>query len=146
MKSQGSWALIKSELAPHGGAEGAPGVDRIRLTRDEIGSPRLSTGVTTFEPGAGLYWHMHHFDESVTVIEGEPVCEVGGAGRPIESHMLRPFDTTFIPAHTPHRFYNPTTRIARIVWSYPAGHVERIRVNPDGTDPETPPAGAEPAR
>jgi len=141
---QGEWVLIKAATAPHGGAEGVPGVDRIRLTRKEIGSSRLSSGVTTFDPGAGLYWHMHHVEESVTVIEGEPVCEVGGAGRPVEAQSLQIFDTTFIPAYTPHRFYNPTTRLARIVWSYPAGHVERIRVNPDGTNPQTAASGSEP--
>lgn len=135
---QQEWVLIKAELAPHGGAEGVPGVDRIRLTRKEIGSARLSSGVTTFEPGAGLYWHMHRVEESVTVIEGEVICEVGGAGRPIESHLVRPFDTTFIPAYMPHRFYNPTTSLARIVWSYPDGYVERIKVNPDGSNPQIP--------
>lgn len=139
-EKQAEWVLIRAVTAPHGGAEGVPGVDRMRLTREEIGSKRLGTGMTTFEPGAGLYWHMHLVDESVTVIEGEPVCEVGGVGRPVESHHLQPFDTTFIPAYTPHRFHNPTTRLVRIVWSYPAGYVERIRVNPDGTRPAEPDA------
>jgi len=133
MERQGEWALIKAVSAPY--ATPAPGVDRMRLTGEETGSSHLGTGVTTFESGAGLYWHTHVVDESVTVLEGEPVCEVGGADRPTESHSLRAFDTTFIPAHTPHRFYNPTTRLARILWSYPAGHVERYRVNPDGSQP-----------
>ena len=127
------WVLISAATAPHGGAEGVQGVDRVKLTRKEIGSMRLSTGVTSFEPGAGLYWHMHHVEESVTIIEGELNCEVGGAQGSIESQRVGLFDTTFIPAFTPHRFYNPTMSLARILWSYPDGYVERIRANPDGT-------------
>ena len=130
-ETQRKWALIKAATAPH--AEAAPGVDRMQLTREGIGSLALGTGVTSFAPGASLYWHMHLVDESVTVIEGEPTCEVGGSNRPVESYSLRPFDTTFIPASTPHRFFNPTDSPARILWSYPSGHVERYRMNPDGS-------------
>ena len=147
-KNGTGWVLISAANAPHGGAEGVPGADRVKLTRKEIGSLRLSTGVTSFEPGAGLYWHMHHVEESVTVIEGELICEVGGAQGPIESQRVGLFDTTFIPSFTPHRFYNPTMSLARILWSYPDGHVERIRVNPDGSiqDASNPPVSkGEPA-
>jgi putative monooxygenase len=128
-----AWALIRAANAPH--ATPSPGVDRMRLTGEETGSSHLGTGITTFEPGTGLYWHYHVVDESVTVLEGEPICEVGG-DRPLESHSLKPFDTAFIPARTPHRFFNPTDRDARIAWSYPAGRVERYRVNPDGSPAE----------
>src|SRR5579871_607934 len=125
------WVLIDAATAQR--AERVPGGDALLLTREEIGSHDLSTGVTTFQPGTGLYWHVHVVDESVTVLEGTPICEVGGQGGEIESHQVQPYDTTFIPAYTPHRFFNPTEGIVRILWSYPAGNVERLRVNPDGS-------------
>lgn len=128
---QVQWALMKAAETPE--VVGTTGVSRVFFTRAEVGSQHLSTGTTRFEPGAGLFWHMHPHDESVTVLEGAPICEVGGAGGTVESHVLQPLDTTFIPAYTPHRFINPTDQPAKILWSYPTARIERYPVNPDGS-------------
>lgn len=133
------WALMKAETTPR--IAGTPGVSRMFFARAEIGSQHLSTGMTSFEPGTGLFWHIHPHDESVTVLRGEPDCEVGGAGKPIESHRLQPFDTTFIPAHTPHRFFNRSDGPVSILWSYPTARIERYPVNPDGSRPDDSRAG-----
>lgn len=135
MTTERSWRLMKAETTPQ--VPGAAGVSRVFYTRAEIGSQELMTGITIFAPGAGLFWHVHTVDESITILEGEPVVEVGDAGRPIESMQTGPMDTVFVPAYTPHRFINPSrTAGARIHWSYPTGRIERYRVNPDGTVPD----------
>lgn len=133
MEARRQWVLMKAEATP--AVAGTAGVSRVFFTGAEIGSQNLTTGTTSFEPGAGLFWHIHTVDESITILEGEPIVEVGGQGKPIESHRTGPLDTVFVPAYTPHRFRNPTDRPARIFWSYPVGRIERYRVNPDGTRP-----------
>lgn len=131
MNPKAQWTLFReSEVA---GTAGTPGVTRKFFTGLDVGSLDLSTGITRFEPGAGLFWHYHTVGESITILEGEPVCEIGGADRPAASTPMRPFDTVFIPANTPHRFINPTDRPVRILWSYPTGRVERHPINPDST-------------
>ncbi len=135
MAGQPSWLLMKAASTPE--IPGTAGVSRVFFTRDEIGSEHLMTGITSFEPGAGLFWHVHTVDESITILEGEPIVEIGGAGKPVESAQAQPLDTVFVPAFTPHRFYNPSrTSRARILFCYPTGRIERYRVNPDGTQPE----------
>lgn len=125
------WVLFKADETP--AVPGTPGVNRIFFTGAATGSQHLSTGITQFEAGTGLFWHFHTVDESITILEGEPTCEVGGPGRPVESARLKPYDTVFIPAHTPHRFINQSGRPARILWSYPTGRIERYPINPDGS-------------
>ncbi|GAB4444242.1 MAG: hypothetical protein OHK0015_45360 [Chloroflexi bacterium OHK40] len=125
------WVLMRAADTPE--VRSTPGVSRTFLTRAEVGSQHLSTGTTRFEAGAGLFWHMHPHDESVTVLEGAPICEVGGVDGIVEAHPLQPLDTTFIPAYTPHRFINPTDQPAIIHWSYPTARIERCPVNPDGS-------------
>ncbi len=34
-------------------------VSRMFFARAEVGSQHLSTGMTSFEPGTGLDWHIH---------------------------------------------------------------------------------------
>lgn len=134
MTTEPRWRLMRAASTPR--IPGTTGVSRTFFTRDEIGSQHLMTGITSFEPGAGLFWHLHTVDESITILEGAPVVEVGGAGRPIESAQTQPLDTVFIPAYTPHRFYNPSqSSPARILFCYPTGRIERYPVNPDGTEP-----------
>lgn len=128
------WTLMRAAETPRVG--GPAGVTRVYFTRDEIGSEQLMTGITSFESGKGLFWHVHTVDESITILEGEPTVEVGGAGRPIQSAQMKPYDTVYVPAYTPHRFINRTDRPASILWSYPTGRIARYRVNPDGSRPD----------
>ena len=135
MTGDRSWLVMRAANTQE--IRGTSGVSRVFFTRDEIGSEQLMTGITTFEPGAALFWHVHTVDESITVLEGEPMVEIGGAGKPIESVRVHPLDTVFVPAYTPHRFCNPSqTSRARILFCYPTGRIERYRVDPDGTQPD----------
>jgi len=77
------------------------GVKTVPLAGKWLDSTSLTNGVTMFEPGAAIARHYHNCDESVTILEGEATCEVDG-----EVFTMKAYDTTFVPAGIPHRFWN----------------------------------------
>lgn len=90
-----------------GGARTTPLVTR------RCGSTSMINGITAFDPGAAIGLHMHNCEESVMVIEGEAIAEIGGV-----RHCLATGDTTWIPANVPHRFINVSDKPMRIFWNY----------------------------
>ncbi len=111
------------------------GVTAQLLVGTALGADDLTSGITSFEPGAALPVHTHNCDEQVSVIEGQAVAEVGA-----DSYPLQPFDTTFVPQGIPHRFRNSGTTVMRILWSYPHSHVTRTLTESGRTiDDLTPP-------
>ena len=96
------------------------GVRTVPLAGKWIDSTSLTNGVTLFDPGAAIARHYHNCDESVTILEGEAACEVDG-----EQFTLKTFDTTFIPAGIPHRFWNASTAPMKILWTYASVNVTR---------------------
>ena len=91
-----------------GGARTTPLVTR------KCGSTSMINGITAFDPGAAIGVHFHNCEESVMVIEGEAIAEIGGV-----PHQLGPNDTTWIPANVPHRFINASqSEPMRIFWVY----------------------------
>lgn len=90
------------------------------LVHDGLGSEHLTTGITTFAPGAAIASHWHNCDESVVVVAGEATAEVDGALFP-----MKPYDTTFVRAGVPHRFLNRSEAPMTILWIYAAGKVTR---------------------
>src|SRR5262245_52960491 len=61
---------------------------------------RVTTGQTQFATGTGLPPHSHNVEESVLILEGDAVAEIGD-----ESFDLTAGDATWVPAGVPHRFY-----------------------------------------
>ena len=96
------------------------GVKTRLLVHRGIGSTKLTNGFTRFEPGAAIAEHFHNCDESVAVAEGEAVCEIAGA-----RHVMKQWDTTFVPAGVPHRFINESDKQMAIFWTYAAVDVTR---------------------
>ncbi len=90
------------------------------LVSKEVGSTGLTTGITTFPPGAAIRLHTHNCDEAVTIIQGEGVAEIDGKQTP-----LKTFDTTFVPTGVPHRFINKSSRPMSILWQYASANVTR---------------------
>jgi putative monooxygenase len=91
-----------------GGARTTPLVTR------HCGSTSLINGITAFDPGAAIAWHKHNCEESVMVLDGHAIVEIGD-----ESYALGPNDTTWIPANIPHRFINSSaSEPMRIFWTY----------------------------
>ena len=58
------------------------------------------------------------------LLEGNAIAEVDG-----ERHVLKPQDTTFIPANLPHRFINASeTASMKILWIYASVDANRTIV------------------
>ena len=97
-----------------------------KLAVPETGTESISVGVATFEPGASLPCHIHGCEESITIIEGEAVVEFSG-----RRVRLKPYDTSHMPAGTPHRFLNASqTETMSILWVYASADMGRTLVDP----------------
>jgi quercetin dioxygenase-like cupin family protein len=80
----------------------------------------FTSGLTRFPPGRSAPRHSHNSGEQVILLEGEGEVEVDGAVT-----RLKRYDTTYIPADTPHRFYATGDAPMLIMWIYGADHVTR---------------------
>jgi quercetin dioxygenase-like cupin family protein len=97
-----------------------------KLAVPETGTESISVGVATFDPGASLPCHIHDCEESITIIEGEALVEFAGRRVP-----LKPYDTSHMPAGTPHRFLNASqTERMSILWVYASADMGRTLVDP----------------
>jgi quercetin dioxygenase-like cupin family protein len=65
-------------------------------------------GVNVLDPGGGIDRHVHSFEESFYVLDGEPVVET-----PEATIRLRPGDYGVVPVGNPHRWTNPGGGAAR---------------------------------
>lgn len=111
------------------------GARTIPLVSAKMGADSFINGITEFGPGARIPWHYHNCQESVMLLEGEAVFDIGDREYPMAAQ-----DTTFIPAGVPHRFRNKSaTRGMKILWIY--GSVEATRTLVDTG--ETRPVSAE---
>jgi len=105
-------AILKpGELPRHdrgGGAATTPLVSR------RCGATGFINGITEFAPGAAVDFHSHNCEESVVVLEGDAILEVDN-----REYVLRPFDTTWLPPESVHRFRNASAdRPMKILWTY----------------------------
>ncbi|MFG3134527.1 cupin domain-containing protein [Streptomyces tendae] len=105
-------AVLRPEELPAFSRGG--GVRTIPLVGKAVGAKVFLTGQTLFPGGAAIALHTHNCPESVTILEGDAIAEIDGT----EHHVTR-FDTTYVPAGTPHRFRNASaTESMRILWIY----------------------------
>ncbi|RYX95269.1 MAG: cupin domain-containing protein [Comamonadaceae bacterium] len=111
MNTGNATILHPADLKAHergGGARTTP------LVSAKIGSTSFINGITEFAPGAQIPWHFHNCEESVMLLEGDAIFDIGD-----EHHRLVPQDTTFIPSGVPHRFRNVSdTKPMKILWIY----------------------------
>jgi quercetin dioxygenase-like cupin family protein len=103
-------------------SDGARFVD---LFASRFGSVGICGGYGRFDPGSSLPCHTHHFDESISIIEGEAVCLVQG-----NQYQLRNCDTAFVPKGRPHRFLNLSKSQMAMIWVYAGNEPERTLVSP----------------
>lgn len=91
-----------------GGAKTTP------LVSPAIGAQGFINGITEFEPAAAIPFHSHNCEESVMLLEGSAMLDIQG-----EEHLLKPFDTTWIPPNISHRFRNLSATLPmKILWIY----------------------------
>jgi quercetin dioxygenase-like cupin family protein len=101
------------------------------LFAGRFGSVGICGGYGRFQPAASLPCHIHKYDESITIVEGEAVCLVQGS-----SYRLSGYDTAFVPEGRPHRFLNHSKSPMAMIWVYAGTEPERTLLDPaycDGT-------------
>jgi HTH-type transcriptional regulator, repressor for puuD len=81
---------------------------------------QVTTGITIFAPGTGIPLHTHNVEETVLILEGDALVEIGE--RVLE---LTAGDVTWAPSGVPHRFANRGTSRMRIYWVYGGRDVTR---------------------
>jgi HTH-type transcriptional repressor of puuD len=80
----------------------------------------VTTGQTQFQVGKGLPLHSHNVEESVLILEGLATAQIGD-----ELFDLEAGQATWVPAGTPHRFFNRGDGVMRIYWVYGGRYVTR---------------------
>lgn len=114
------------EAAAYELSDGAVFVD---LFASRFGSVGICGGYGRFAPGSSLPCHIHQFDESISIIEGEATCLVQG-----NRYQLSNCDTAFVPEGRPHRFLNLSDGHMAMIWVYAGSEPERTLVSPEYCD------------
>jgi mannose-6-phosphate isomerase-like protein (cupin superfamily) len=73
-----------------------------------MGSVHMGTGVCFLDPGGAVQSHLHSFEESFYILEGNICLEIDK-----EAHMLGPGNFGLIPTGVPHAWKNPGSSTAR---------------------------------
>ena len=94
------------------------------LFAGRFGAKGICGGYGRFQPGASLPCHIHEYDESITIIEGEAVCLVQG-----NRYLVSGYDTAFVPQGRPHRFLNYSNAPMAMIWVYSGTEPERTLVD-----------------
>jgi quercetin dioxygenase-like cupin family protein len=81
---------------------------RRSLVDSSVGSVHMGLGACALERDGSVDVHVHSFEESFFVLEGEPTLILDSQG-----HRLEPGACGLIPVGVPHGWLGPTTGIAR---------------------------------
>jgi quercetin dioxygenase-like cupin family protein len=120
--------LRPSEIKAHDRGGGAR---TIPLVGPSIGARGFINGITEFGPGAAIPFHSHNCEESVVLLEGEAMLDIGGKEYPV-----KPFETTWIPPNVSHRFRNlSSTEGMKILWIYASTQATRTITETGETRP-----------
>ena len=108
-----------------GGARTTP------LVSPAIGAAGFINGITEFAPGAAIAFHSHNCEESVVLLEGDAMLDIGG-----QEIRVQPLDTTWIPPNVSHRFRNlSATQPMKILWIYASPQATRTLTETGETRP-----------
>lgn len=86
-----------------------------------MGYTEMSGGYGIFEPGAQLPCHIHDFDESITIIQGEASCLVEG-----RKYQLSNNETALVPSGRCHYIINNSDKPMAMIWVYAGPTTERM--------------------
>ena len=84
----------------------------------------MSGGFGRFDPDGRLPAHLHDFDESICIIDGEATCHVEG-----RRYSLSGCATAMVPRGRVHYFINESSRSMDMIWVYAGPLPERIVVD-----------------
>lgn len=83
----------------------------------------MSGGFGRFQPGGRLPAHVHDFDESICIIDGNATCLVEG-----RRYSMNGCATAMVPRGRVHYFVNETETTMDMIWVYAGPMPERIVV------------------
>lgn len=86
----------------------------------------MSGGYGLFYNGGRLPAHLHDFDESICIVEGEATCFVEG-----RKYTMSNFTTAMQPRGRVHYFINQSQQPMSMIWVYAGPKPERIEVDDD---------------
>lgn len=89
-----------------------------------FGAVGICGGHGRFLPGSSLPCHVHRYDESITIVGGQALCQVEGA-----EYTLGDYDTAFIPEGRAHRFLNVSDQPMVMIWVYAGDEPDRALVD-----------------
>lgn len=102
-----------------------PGAEFIDYFNAElIPGIEMSGGFGRFQPGGRLPAHLHDFDESISIIDGEASCRVEG-----RQYSLKNCETAMVPRGRVHYFENRSSQTMDMIWVYAGPMPERIVVD-----------------
>ncbi len=84
----------------------------------------MSGGFARFQPGGRLPAHVHDFDESICIIDGDATCLVEGRSYPMSQCA-----TAMVPRGRVHFFENLSGAAMAMIWVYAGPMPERIVVD-----------------
>ena len=102
----------------------AGGTQFCDLFAGRFGAVGICGGYGEFNPGCSLPCHIHDYDESITIVAGEAICEVMG-----QRYQLKNCDTAFVPRGRAHRFLNASGDPMAMVWVYAGCEPDRIIID-----------------
>jgi quercetin dioxygenase-like cupin family protein len=93
---------------PDGWADHAGGFRRWAAVGEADGAVHTGFGLCELDPGGSVDAHVHSFEESVHLLDGEAVLETTDGAT-----LLRPGDYGLVPVGVPHAWRNPGGATAR---------------------------------
>jgi quercetin dioxygenase-like cupin family protein len=94
------------------------------LFQGKNGFHGICGGFGEFGAGGELPCHTHDYDESITIIRGQAICQVAGA-----EYSLSDRATALVPRGRPHRFRNPSDEPMAMIWVYAGDTPDRLIVS-----------------
>lgn len=120
----GAERVNRFESAPRSLGVG-PGAEFVDFFNAElIPGIEMSGGFARFQPGGRLPAHLHDFDESICITDGQADCLVEG-----RSYSLNECATAMVPRGRVHYFVNNSAKTMDMIWVYAGPMPERIVVN-----------------
>ena len=100
------------------------GVRTIPLLTGRTGATSFINGITIFPAGGSVPLHKHNCDESVVVLKGAAIAEIGGSENKVSEG-----DATYIPEGVHHRIRNmSSTEELKILWTYASIDADRTMI------------------
>jgi 2-keto-3-deoxy-L-rhamnonate aldolase RhmA/quercetin dioxygenase-like cupin family protein len=93
------------------------------FNEDLVPGIEISGGYGLFQPGGRLPAHVHDFDESISIVEGEATCVVEG-----RRYRLSGCATALQPRGRVHYFVNASQSPMAMIWVYGGPRPERLVV------------------